>query len=139
MRVIRSADVKASFAKRLRFQRRCNRAAQSVERRSRRAAAKFDQRFDRSARTKCSWEPKVFPFLKLGAHLSRHLEKRNAISQFCSGELKQARQIGSRRQNAASICSTSRARSNALFQICRFGRENSPISRSRSKFGPAIS
>src|SRR5947208_7785613 len=50
-----------------------------------------------------------------------------------------ARRTGDRRQNAASTCLISRARSNALYQIFRFGEENSLISRSRSKFVPATS
>src|SRR5947209_1504459 len=83
--------------------------------------------------------PRAFRFLKSDAHSSRHRERRNGTLPFCSGEMSLAHRTGDRRQNAASTCLISRARSNALYQIFRFGEENSLVSRSRSKFVPATS
>src|SRR5260370_34841471 len=84
-----------------------------------------------------AWWPIAFPVLKSDPYSSRHRERRNGTLPFCSGEMSLAHRTGDRRQNAASTCLISRARSNALYQIFRFDEENSVISRSRSKFIPA--
>jgi phenylalanyl-tRNA synthetase beta chain len=81
----------------------------------------------------------AFLFLKSAAHSSRHLQKRNGMSRFCSGEMSQMRRIGGRRQDAHWICLILKAPSNALFRISRSGQENSRIWCSRSKFGLVIS
>ncbi len=67
---------------------RSDRVAQSAKRRSRRAAAKLDQRFARQCSNETFVpEPRVFPFLKSAVFSFRHLEKKNGILEFCSGEM----------------------------------------------------
>src|SRR4030095_8934516 len=82
--------------------------------------------------------PRPSRSLKLGERLSRPVERKNGISEFCYGGTFLAHRLGDRTRGAALIFSISRARWSALFQICRFVPRSILTSRSRSMFGPAI-
>ncbi len=96
-RTFRSAHFETNSAKRIRFQRRRNRAAQSAERRSCRAAAKLDRRIARCSGSQHSRRRRKRRHFRNRSHIhSAGRERRTTSGNFALGKYSRAHRLASR-------------------------------------------
>ena len=114
-RTYRSAHFETDSARAIRFQRKRGRTAQSAERRSRRAAAEPSRGIARVLERNIRAGAEHVAIFEIGRDVYSAIGKRRTASRnFALGKCRRRGELAIRRRNAASICSISKARWNAI-------------------------